>query len=97
MGSKLEEGSNSAKRKISITLDPHVEDRVRKIQSRLIDMTGKNWSLSELINLSISCGLLSSKKLTRHDWDAVRAMLEGKKFPFDNKSAKEYAENLVAK
>lgn len=97
MGLKKIEEPEGAKRKISITLDPYVEDRIRKIQSRLIDITGNNWSFSELINLSISCGLLSAKKLSKSDWDAVRAMLEGKKFPFDNKSAKDYAENLVAK
>lgn len=90
-------GSDSNKRKISITLDKHVEDRIRKIQSRLIDMTGNNWSLSELINISIGCGLLSSKKLSKNEWETIRAMLEGKKVPFDNKSAKEYAKNLVAK
>lgn len=97
MGLKKIEESENAKRKISITLDPYVEDRIRKIQSRLIDITGNNWSFSEIVNLSISCGLLSAKKLSKHDWDAVRAMLEGKKFSFDNKSAKDYAENLVAK
>ncbi len=54
--------------KKSITLDPQIETKVRKIQARLIEKTDKNWSVSTVLNILTTIGLIYSKKLDRDEW-----------------------------
>ena len=84
------------KKKVSITIDSDIESKLRKIQSRYIDSIGENCNLSMLINLVLATGLVATKRLKKEDWRQIRSILEGKKIPFDCKTAKEYVEKLTS-
>lgn len=63
--------------KKSITMDPEIETKARKIQAKLIEKTDKGWSVSVVLNILAAVGLAHSKKMSRDEWQKVLAMVEG--------------------
>ena len=72
------------KSKKSITLEKEIETKVRKIQARLIEKTDQSWSISLVLNMLVTGGLLYTKKMSKSDWQEVRFMVEEKNVHFDD-------------
>lgn len=72
------------KSKKSITMDREIEIKVRRIQARLIEKTDKTWSMSMVLNILVTGGLLYTKKLSKKDWQKIRSMVEQKTINFDD-------------
>lgn len=72
------------KSKKSITLEKEIEIKIRKIQARLIEKTDKSWSMSMVLNMLVTGGLMYTKKMSRSDWQKIRNTLEQKTVSFDD-------------
>jgi hypothetical protein len=57
-----EKSSAVPKSKKSITLEKEIETKVRRIQARLIEKTDQNWSLSTVLNILVTGGLLQFRQ-----------------------------------
>ena len=82
------------KSKKSITLEKEIETKVRKIQARLIEKTDQSWSISMVLNMLVTGGLLYTKKTTRADWQKVRAMVEQKTVSFDDSMITDFVKKI---
>ncbi len=71
------------KSKKSITLEKEIETKVRRIQARLIEKTDQSWSISMVLNILVTGGLIHTKKMSKAEWQKVRAMVEEKEVSFD--------------
>jgi hypothetical protein len=83
------------KSKKSITLEKEIETKVRRIQARLIEKTDQNWSLSAVLNILVTAGLLQTKRMSRADWQRVRAMVEDKAISFEESTIMDFIKKLV--
>lgn len=83
------------KSKKSITLEKEIETKVRRIQARLIEKTDQNWSLSTVLNVLVTGGLLQTKKMSRADWQKVRNLVEDKSVSFDESTISDFVKKLV--
>ena len=72
------------KSKKSITLEKEIEIKIRKIQARLIEKTDKSWSMSIVLNMLVTGGLLYTKRMSRAEWQKIRASVEQKTVNFDD-------------
>ena len=72
------------KSKKSITLEKEIEIKIRKIQARLIEKTDRSWSMSMVLNMLVTGGLMYTKKMSRSDWQKIRSALEQKTVSFDD-------------
>ncbi len=70
--------------KKSITMDPEIETKARKIQAKLIEKTDKGWSVSVVLNILAVGGLLQAKKMSRDDWQKALSMIETKTVRIDD-------------
>lgn len=82
------------KSKKSITLEKEIETKVRKIQARLIEKTDQSWSISMVLNMLVTGGLLHTKKMTRADWQKVRSMVEQKTVSFDDSLITDFVKKI---
>jgi hypothetical protein len=90
-----EKSSAVPKSKKSITLEKEIETKVRRIQARLIEKTDQNWSLSTVLNILVTGGLLQTKKMNRVDWQKVRSLVERKAISFDESTISDFVKKLV--
>ena len=91
----VEKSSKVPKSKKSITLEKEIETKVRRIQARLIEKTDQNWSLSTVLNILVTGGLLQTKKMSRADWQKVRNLVEEKSISFDESTISDFVKKLV--
>ncbi len=92
---KTKERTSHLKKK-SITIDSNLEEKLREIQSQLIGITKRSWSLSAIINLSIAAGLLAADKLSKDDWSKIKSIMEGRVVTIDNKKIR-YFVSIIAR
>ncbi len=84
------------KSKKSITMDREIEIKVRRIQARLIEKTDKTWSMSMVLNILVTGGLLYTKKLSKKDWQKIRSMVEQKTINFDDSVITDFVKKVSA-
>lgn len=82
------------KSKKSITLEREIETKVRKIQARLIEKTDQNWSLSTVLNILVTGGLLQTKKMSSSDWQKIAAMVDNKSINFDDSLINDFTKKI---
>lgn len=82
------------KSKKSITLEKEIETKVRKIQARLIERTDQSWSISMVLNMLVTGGLLYTKKISKADWQKIRSMVEQKKVSFDDSMITDFVKKI---
>lgn len=80
--------------KKSITLEKEIETKVRKIQARLIEKTDQNWSMSGVINLLISGGLMQTKRMSKNDWQKIKDLVDNKTILFDESLIADFVKKL---
>ncbi|MEW6044029.1 MAG: hypothetical protein AB1608_07170 [Thermoproteota archaeon] len=80
--------------KKSITLEKEIETKVRKIQARLIEKTDQNWSLSGVINLLVSAGLMQTKRMSKSDWQKIKDLVDNKTILFDESLIADFVKKL---
>jgi hypothetical protein len=83
------------KSKKSITLEKEIETKVRRIQARLIEKTDQNWSLSSVLNILVTAGLMQTKKMSRNDWQKIRTLVENKTVSFDESMIMDFVRKIV--
>ncbi len=83
------------KSKKSITLEKEIETKVRRIQARLIEKTDKNWSLSVVLNILVTAGLMQTKKMTRADWDKIKSQVRNKTIRFDDSTIADFVKKIT--
>jgi len=83
------------KSKKSITLEKEIETKVRRIQARLIEKTDQNWSLSTVLNILVTGGLLQTKKMSKNDWQKIRTLVEQKSISFDEGTLMDFVKKIV--
>jgi hypothetical protein len=83
------------KSKKSITLEKEIETKVRRIQARLIEKTDQNWSLSTVLNILVTGGLLQTKKMSKNDWQKIRTLVEQKSISFDESTMMDFVKKIV--
>ncbi|OLD33620.1 MAG: hypothetical protein AUI61_00265 [Thaumarchaeota archaeon 13_1_40CM_2_39_13_2] len=83
------------KRKRSITINTILEEKLREIQSQLIGSTKTSWSLSMIVNVLITSGLLALDKLSREDFHKIKYFIESDKVAFDNKAIRDYVVQII--
>ncbi|HET8719372.1 MAG TPA: hypothetical protein VFM64_00055 [Candidatus Nitrosotenuis sp.] len=83
------------KSKKSITLEKEIETKVRRIQARLIEKTDQNWSLSTVLNVLVTGGLLQTKKMSRADWQKALSLVEDKSVSFDESTISDFVKKIV--
>ncbi len=84
------------KSKKSITMDREIEIKVRRIQARLIEKTDKTWSMSMVLNILVTGGLLYTKKMSKKDWQKIRSMVEQKTINFDDSVIMDFVKKISA-
>jgi hypothetical protein len=72
------------KSKKSITIEKEIETKVRRIQARLIEKTDQTWSLSTVLNILVTAGLLQTKRISKDEWQKIVAMVDKKTINFDD-------------
>lgn len=90
----MAKSTTSPKSKKSITLEKEIETKVRKIQARLIEKTDQNWSLSTVLNILITGGLMQTKKMTASDWQKVMTLVENKTLSFDDSLINDFTKKI---
>lgn len=83
------------KSKKSITLEKEIETKVRRIQARLIEKTDQNWSLSTVLNILVTGGLLQTKKMSKNDWQKIRDLVDRKAINFDESTMMDFVKKIV--
>lgn len=83
------------KSKKSITLEKEIETKVRKIQARLIEKTDQNWSLSVVLNILVTAGLMQTKKTTRAEWQKIKSLVENKSISFDDSMISDFVKKMA--
>lgn len=86
--------TTSPKSKKSITLEKEIETKVRRIQARLIEKTDQNWSLSTVLNILVTGGLMQTKKMTANDWQKIRTVVETKTLNFDDSLINDFTKKI---
>lgn len=81
--------------KKSITMDPEIETKARKIQARLIEKTDKNWSVSVVLNILAAVGLVYSKKLNKTEWQMALSMVESNSVKIDDSAILDIVKKLA--
>lgn len=81
MGLSVEPEKQRSKK--SITLEKEIETKVRRIQARLMEKTDKNWSMSAVLNILITAGLMQTKKMDGADWQKIKTLVDEKAISFD--------------
>jgi len=69
--------------RMTITLDDFLQKELRKIQGKLIQDTGEDWSFTTIVNMVILGGLLSSERLKKKDWEIIGGFLLEEKLSLD--------------
>lgn len=82
------------KSKKSITLEKEIETKVRKIQARLIEKTDQSWSISMVLNMLVTGGLMHTKKMSKADWQKVKTMVEQKAVSFDDSMIADFVRKI---
>jgi hypothetical protein len=82
------------KSKKSITLEREIETKVRKIQARLIEKTDKTWSLSTVLNILVTAGLLHTKKISGVEWQKIKSLIEKKTVSFDDAMISDFVKKI---
>ncbi len=90
----MAKSTTSPKSKKSITLEKEIETKVRKIQARLIEKTDQNWSLSTVLNILITGGLMQTKKMTSSDWQKIAMLVENKTINFDDSLINDFTKKI---
>jgi hypothetical protein len=83
------------KSKKSITLEKEIETKVRKIQARLIEKTDQNWSLSAVLNILVTAGLMQTKKITRAEWQKIKSLVDDKTVSFDDSLISDFVKKMA--
>lgn len=83
------------KSKKSITLEKEIETKVRKIQARLIEKTDQNWSLSAVLNILVTAGLMQTKKITRAEWQKIKSLVDDKTVSFDDSMISDFVKKMA--
>jgi len=83
------------KSKKSITLEKEIETKVRKIQARLIEKTDQNWSLSAVLNIFVTAGLMQTKKITIAEWQKIRSLVDDKTVSFDDSMISDFVKKMA--
>lgn len=86
--------TSSPKSKKSITLEKEIETKVRRIQARLIEKTDQNWSLSTVLNMLVTGGLMQTKKMSANDWQKIRTIVENKTLSFDESLINDFTKKI---
>ena len=86
--------SKMPKSKKSITLEKEIETKVRKIQARLIEKTDQSWSISMVLNMLVTGGLMHTKKMSKADWQKVKTMVEQKTVSFDDSMITDFVKKI---
>lgn len=81
--------------KKSITMDPEIETKARKIQAKLIEKTDKGWSVSVVLNILAVAGLLQTKKMSKNDWQKALSMIETKTVRIDDSVVSDIIKKLA--
>jgi hypothetical protein len=87
--------STVPKSKKSITLEKEIETKVRKIQARLIEKTDQNWSLSVVLNILVTAGLMQTKKMSRAEWQKIKSLVDDKAINFDDSLISDFVKKMA--
>ncbi len=82
------------KSKKSITLEKEIETKVRRIQARLIEKTDQNWSLSEVLNILVTAGLMQTKRMTKTEWEKIKSSVDNKTISFDDSVIADFVKKI---
>jgi hypothetical protein len=82
------------KSKKSITLEKEIETKVRRIQARLIEKTDQTWSLSVVLNILVTAGLMQTKKMSRADWQKIKTLVEDKTVTFGDELISDFVKKM---
>jgi hypothetical protein len=93
--SMIKDSPTIPKSKKSITLEKEIETKVRKIQARLIEKTDQSWSISMVLNMLVTGGLIYTKKISKSDWQKVREMVEQKTVSFDDSMIADFVKKIA--
>ncbi len=91
----VKQSTTVPKSKKSITLEKEIETKVRRIQARLIEKTDQNWSLSTVLNILVTGGLLQTKKMSKNDWHKIRNLVDQKSISFDESTITDFVRKIV--
>lgn len=80
--------------KKSITMDPEIETKARKIQARLIEKTDKTWSVSVVLNILAMAGFSQAKKMSKRDWQEALDAVEQKAVKIDDSAVSDIVKKL---
>jgi len=69
--------------RMTVTLDDFLQKELRKIQGRLIQGTGEDWSFTTIVNMVILGGLIGSERLKKKDWEIIRGFILEEKLSLD--------------
>lgn len=81
--------------KKSITIDPEIETKARKIQARLIEKTDRTWSVSVVLNILAMAGFLQAKKMSKADWQEALSAVERKTVKIDDSAVLDIIRKLT--
>jgi hypothetical protein len=88
-------GAKPIKSKKSITLEKEIETKVRRIQGRLIEKTGRSWSLSEVLNILVTAGLQQTKRMSRAEWQRILQSVDNKTINFDDSTISDFIKKIA--
>lgn len=80
--------------KKSITMDPQIEIKARRIQAKLIEKTDKGWSVSVVLNILAMAGFSQAKKMSRQDWQEALVAVAQKKVKIDDSAVLDIVRKL---
>lgn len=69
--------------RVTITLNDFLQKELRKIQGKLIQDTGEDWSFTAIVNMVILGGLIGSERLKKKDWDVIQGFISEEKLSLD--------------
>jgi hypothetical protein len=61
----------------------------------LIEKTDQNWSLSAVLNILVTAGLMQTKKITRAEWQKIKSLVDDKTVSFDDSLISDFVKKMA--
>lgn len=82
--------------RLSISINPEIEEKLVEIQQRMIQIDGKPHSMSKVINTVLVAGIVGSSKLNAYEWSLIKSISKGKRIELNLTVGEEYTTNISA-
>ena len=76
--------------RLTISLDPTLEEMLESLRKKLLQRSGKSFSKSELINIVILGGIVGAQSMDLRSWTTIESFIRGRKFELDERSIDDY-------